>query len=299
MVLGKAACAIHNLSLLVFPNAKLFTVSSEGEEYDIIAEQRLDIIPDHSAQEKRFEECGASLNEAIRQLTVLIAKTGYYDVEWRNNPVLENSLDADGNRKLAMIEFEHLGDAEQGIIGGLSTGLIRCVNEEQGKIVVEEAKKHMNWTDWRSEYAKKQQEAWIEELADGVRLKEFYTDHNIQRGDEQILIRREELDFSAYPQSDELQQLALDVIRTINEKTTESSQLGSVKGRRYVLINTWPGSFYRKDRTRPDPSIGDDYENDQEYHEATYLGIVVKKLIELGHIFKIDMRTESGYVIQA
>lgn len=117
MIDSKRICRVHQLGLLVIPNAKLFTVQYEGEDYEIIAEQKVDIDPYESQQQKHFEDHADSLNEAIRQLTVFIAKTGFSDVEWRNVPVINNSLDKSGNRKIALIDIEETKGAELGFLG--------------------------------------------------------------------------------------------------------------------------------------------------------------------------------------
>lgn len=137
MVNAQTVTRTHQLRLLVIPSATLFSVEAENEEYEIIAERKFDINPLESAQEHYFQEHAESLNEAVRQLALFICKTGYSDVEWRNNPVLNDSLDEQGNRKIALIDIEEMECPEIGLFGGGfgRRGLVRCVTEAQGKIV--------------------------------------------------------------------------------------------------------------------------------------------------------------------
>ncbi len=305
MVIAKTVCKTHDLGLLVIPDASKFEVEHQGKKYTLIAEEKVEIKPEGSAQEQCYEDYADSLNETIRQLAVFICKTGFSDMEWRNAPVVENSLDGNGNRKIALIDLEEMSTAEKGLFGGARPprrGLVNCVNEEQGKIVVKEAKKHLSWSSSLGEFAEFRQNVRKRELKDVALLRDFYSTHNIQNGDEQIVTKTKELDFSGYPKSEKLYKLAIGLIDEINQRTKGSSSEKSVKGRRYIYINTNITAdtlFYTKDRMCPNRKLSWDYDTTEEYRNNTYLGIVVKKLVDLGHISKIIKRNGHGYFLQA
>ncbi|VHO02673.1 hypothetical protein [Candidatus Rhabdochlamydia sp. T3358] len=132
MIYAQTVIRTHQLALLVIPKAKLFIVDLEGKKYEVIAEQKLDINPHEGAQEESFLDYADSLKETIRQLGFFICKTGYSDVTWGNNPILNNSLDEKGNRKIALIDLEEINNPEIGLFGeeNRRRGLLGCVNEK-------------------------------------------------------------------------------------------------------------------------------------------------------------------------
>lgn len=140
MLRGREICEKHQLNLLVIPRAKILTCCLEGGQItEVLAEERLDIAPSSSMQEQFFEECGDTLDEAVNQFAKFIFYSGYNDIDWRNNPVLNHSLNALKQRKLALVDFdgcEH--DLLTAIFGDAhSRGLVRCVNERQGQMVLQ------------------------------------------------------------------------------------------------------------------------------------------------------------------
>lgn len=300
MIDAQTIIRTHQLSLLVIPNAKLFTVNFEGEEYVIIAEKKVDINPHESAQEQYFQDYAISLNEAIRQLAIFICKTGYSDVEWRNNPVLNNSLDENGNRKIALLDIEKMDSPEIGLFGGLKRrGLVRCVTEEQGKIVEEVAKQNgIKMSFFADAYANRKNE-----IEEGRKLKEYYSAKNITVGNESIQIDENLIDFSEYPEKEqELKKLTKELVQTINLKIATSSE-ESIKGRRYIHINVRTEPFKGLNNTLIDPGeneyiTANAFKTDEDYYNATYLGYIVKKLIELGTLYEIVKRNSHGYFLQ-
>ena len=297
MVTAETVCRTHDLGLLVIPRAQKIEIQHNDRRYTVLAEEKIDINPESSAQEQHYAEYASSLNEAIRQLALFICKTKFSDVEWRNNPIVDNSLDANGNRKIALIDLEEMRSLEDGLFGScLRRGLVECVNEEQGAIVVEEARRHISIP----ESAKSAQDRRKVELEDDRKRSEYYRAHDIATGAEQLVVVEEELDFSEYPKSEKLKKLAIDLIAEINRQTRESSEQQSIKGRRNIHINTNHELFFGTDRWNPDTSINpNDYESDEDYYNATYLGIVTRKLDELNYIYKLKERNGHGYFIQA
>lgn len=299
MINAKTIVRTHQLGLLVIPNAKLFTVNVEGDEYDIIAERKLDINPHESAQEQYFHDHAKSLNETIRQLAIFICKTGYSDVEWRNNPVLNNSLDKEGNRKIALIDVEEMNSPETGLFGGVFNrrGLVRCVTEEQGKIVEEVANQNgIKTGSFANAHALRK-----EEIEDANKLREYYKNNNIISGNEVVTLDENLVDFPEYPgQIEEIRRVTKDLIKAINDKISNASEEESIKGRRYVLINTNKAPFTKLDHELIDDSVSpNSYITAEDRYNATYMGYVVKKLVELGHIYKLVKRNGHGHFLQA
>lgn len=295
MVRAQTVVRTHNLGLLVIPRAKLITVEFQGKKYDIIAEQKLDISHEASKQEQYYEEYAGSLSSAIRQFAIFICITGHSDIEWRNNPVLNNSLDNSGNRKIALIDLEITEKPERGLFGGIGKGLVSCVTEEQGKMIEAVAKQYRVNTASFAEASVLRKK----ELEDVRKLKEYYTKKRITLGNEPVQIDQKALDFSEYPEkSQELKSLALKVLATINEQIDNNGDQHSVKGRRYIYINTNKEPFHMTvmpiDRRRSEL-----LKSDEERQDASYIGCVVKKLVESGAVYRLVNRNGHGYDIQA
>jgi hypothetical protein len=285
MVKAKTVCRTHQLGLLIIPNAKLFTVTVDKQEHEIIAERKLDINPDETAQEQYYEEFGESLDEAIHQLAIFICKTGYSDVEWRNNPVLNNSLDEGGNRKFALIDTEEMDSAEVGLFGTdekllgskVRRGLVKCVNEQQGLIVKKIAEE--NGID--HSFCETALILREKELEDGKQLKAYYSKRNVTHGDKAIEGDVQSIDFSPSPpkEVETLQELAGHLLNDINHKIKSSPSEASVKGRRNVFIS---------------------FHDDEKYNKYgnNLLQSVFNKFLELGFIYSAN-ENDYGYSIQA
>lgn len=145
MIKAQTIVRIHNLGLLYVPHAVYFTVGDNGENC-IIAEQKLKINPDPSAQKQYFHDYAANLNETIRQLAIFICQTGSSDIEWRNIPILDNREGPNKEKIIGLIDVEENNGPSNGLFGSdilfPRRGLVRCVNEEQGRIIEVVAKQH-------------------------------------------------------------------------------------------------------------------------------------------------------------
>jgi hypothetical protein len=309
MIKAQAVILTHQLGLLVLPKAKLFTVTVEREEYEIIAERKIDINPERSAQEQYFQDYAKSLNEAIRQYANFICKTGCSDVEPLNNPVVNNSLDENGNRKIAIIGIEETDGAKIGLFGGGwgRRGLVRCVTEEQGKMVEEIAKQNGINTSIESPLAASFEQAYAarkKEIEEEQKLKEYYADKNITDGTELIQLDENSVDFSEYPEKvEKLRENTKLLVQTINDGITKASPEKSIKGRRcvHIDINKYPFILQDSRLIRPgenEYATASAFETEEEFRNATYLGYIVRKLVELKviHSFK---RNSRGYLLQA
>ena len=131
-------CLEHHLDRLKVPHAKLFEVALDDTTAGIIAEERLDIESNTSAQEQLWQQT-EGMEETLRQLCVFIKETGFCDVVIPNVPIIRNSHD------VAVIDVEHMGDAAGGFFGteeSGSCGLVGCVfSEKQLNFVLSEAQK--------------------------------------------------------------------------------------------------------------------------------------------------------------
>lgn len=124
MILAETVVRTHNLGLLVIPRAKYVSWAT----VDFIVEQKLDFSQTEIKRKALFHENEEATREAIRQLAIFICKTGYNDVEWRNNPILIHDIEGE-NRKIALIDVEDLKQPAMGLFGNEKwkrTGLIGC-----------------------------------------------------------------------------------------------------------------------------------------------------------------------------
>ncbi|NGX43637.1 MAG: hypothetical protein K940chlam7_01936 [Chlamydiae bacterium] len=311
MVVGKRVCRIHKLGQLVIPNAKLFTVTVEGNEYDIIAEKKLDIDHHESMQEEYYEEYAPSLDKAIHDLAVFICETGYSDVECRNNPVLNKSLDKKGLRKIALIDIEEMEGSEAGLFGcpfafWERRGWVRCVNEEQGRIVVEVAKQHgvstsSEFHSYEDAYDKRKKQ-----LEERREIKEFHKEKGITTGKEpievdnmdslglnlteeaQIIDRVEE---GGKPIDKErivtLEEVTRNVISVINLSIQNSEDGESVKAKRKIELDT------KQDLLEKYQDLGlPSGESGREAQKKLWLYRIVQSLKDKRHLLKFKF---SGY----
>ena len=124
VILAETVVRTHNLGLLVIPRAKYVRCGT----VDFIVEQELDFSKTEIKRKALFHENEETTREAIRQLAIFICKTGYNDVEWRNNPILNHDIEGE-NKKIALIDIEDLRQPAMGLFGNEKwkrTGLIGC-----------------------------------------------------------------------------------------------------------------------------------------------------------------------------
>lgn len=264
LVHAKAVITKNNLNLLQLPSAKLFTIQVKGQSYDIIAHEKLEVYPCPEAQELFYEDHAHAINEAIRQLAVFTCITGYdHPLTWKDIPLYARD-------KLALINIKTMKSAEAGLFGTEQDDrcLVSCITEEQGKMVEEIAKERGINTE-RFQKVHEKRKAIIEQK--NLKLKEFYADKNIVKGDEPIAIDESLLNF---PQEEEkLKSLVIDLVSKINTKIAENSA-DSIKEKRRAFISPSPEGHLHFEQT-------------------------VNKLIELGAIHRIIYRFQNEYRIQA
>ncbi|MFT5318933.1 MAG: hypothetical protein ACI8RA_002202 [Chlamydiales bacterium] len=116
MIDAKKVCINENLDMLVVPKAAILFLSDKlRNRYSMIVEKKLDIETDRETC-KLFNNDSPNIAETIRQLAVFIQKTGYKDVEFRNNPVLKEKTEL-GQRKIALVDIEDMGNPYSGLFG--------------------------------------------------------------------------------------------------------------------------------------------------------------------------------------
>jgi hypothetical protein len=318
MVKAQEVCLTHQLGLLVIPHAKKFNVGGRT----FIAEQRFDVQQHESAQERLYAEL-PGLNETTRQLATFIAKTGFSDVEWRNMPIVDDTPEFQGSRRVTLVDLEEMGHPETGIFGGGlgRRGLIRCLSSEQQiDIALAEARRCGIASRWVTPAEVKARR--IDEVQNYEQLQRFYTRNGIlenarkpiQIGDLNTLglnldeqehlpeVRRNgsdgEASIECIQQSITLREAVEDVITQINTQISKAPAAASAKGTRYILLNTNHGTL------RDYLHIGLDgqyvpFISSDEQESQTWMARIINTLVAKGHLFKLDQVNGHGYFIQA
>lgn len=295
MIRARTTIREDHLDHLVLPRAKMISVQVSGDPCNIIVEQKLDIDHDTADQEEHFEEHATSLNEAIRQLAIFICKTGYADVEWRNNPMLNNSGDTLGRRKIALVDVDGSGFPETGLFGGglYINGLLSQVSLEQGRMIAAIAKENgVNTTPFENAY--RYREAVIEKRK---QLKQLYAEKRLTCPNQLVKFDVEILECSKYPEKIRLfREIAKEVIQEINLKIAENAQeKKTVKGIRSIQLVHRKEPFYRWGNFL---KAFDKTPTNMELLFNTHLGHVLRLLHEAKVILQIDCYTGHEVIFQ-
>ena len=290
MLNAKEVCLTEGLDRLYVPQSKKFTVTTPTKTYEVIAEKSVGLSCTDSYQEQMYKTA-KNTDEAFKQLVKFIAKTGYSDVEWRNNP-----LDQNGN--IALVDLEQFHGPEKGIYGGLSRGLVHSMpSERQMDMVIKEAQSLGIHPKYESVESLKNRR--LQEIESEKKLVKYYKDNGIDKeprkkidvkdlsslnlGTEKSAIKRGyEIEGGKLKRircEVSLTDVAADVIKDINEQLEKSSERESTKGKRYLLLETNHGNM---------SSYGqDDIET------------VVNALVDKNHLFKHIKTNGHGVFIQA
>lgn len=294
----------HHLDLLVIPKAKKFKVEVDGKEYEIIAEQKLDVMQNRPLQEQYFEEHAHQLGEAMRQLAIFICKTGYSDVEWRNNPIVNNSFDAQGNQKVALVDTEHQDDVIEGLYGVDRSGLIGLVNEEQAQMIEAVAKEYgvNSPIDFEDAFHERKQL-----LSMGVAFKAYHARKGIVRGNEEIGCDITGLGFDVAEKGTArdrkqvtLGDVAQAIVDEINRLIVKNNQEeGTVQSKRTILLDTNEEQLFKYTRLGYPARSLDDSPLTSEEKKYRWFDRVLQALMDQGHIFKFEEEDRLGYRILA
>ncbi|EKE08203.1 MAG: hypothetical protein ACD_17C00291G0004 [uncultured bacterium] len=318
MVKAKEVCLAHQLGLLIIPHAKKFHVDGRT----LIAEECFDVQQHESAQERLYSEL-SGLNETTRQLATFIAKTGFSDVEWRNMPIIDDAPVFQGSRRVALVDLEEMDSPEIGIFGGGlgRRGLIRCLSsEEQIDIALAEAGRHGIVNQYVTPAQVKARR--IDEVQNYEQLQRFYVRNGILENarkpiqvddlstlglnlDEQGDLRIPEVRSNASDgeaseyrhQPITLRDAVIDVIAQINDAINKTSENASIKGKRYILLNTHHSrrlqDYHRLGLPEDKVFVTEEEEN------QIWLRRIINALVAKGHLFKLDKVNGHGYFIQA
>lgn len=210
IIKAKEICLVNNLGLLVIPHVKKLNIKVENKDCTVIAEERMEINHEESAQEEFYHKYSKDLNETARQLAIFVAKSGFNDVTPRNIPLIEEAIDFQGPRRVALIDLEYMENSYNGFTGddeNESRGLLRCVAEDQIDIVIDEASKsgyniHSN------------KEERLEEIEQFKKLTQFHESKGIVNGKELLQIN--------------LDSLGLDLAETTNIKVKVRDKNGKI-----------------------------------------------------------------------
>ncbi len=286
---------INSLALLVLPHAKIFDVNVNGESHKIIAEQKLNIIVNESMQESLFYNSKEKLNDTIKQLALFICKTGYSDVEFRNNPIINNENGImDEKNKIALLDIEETAGAEIGLFRGFCrSGLIALVDKENNDAIKNIAQENNISID-NFESAVEIQKNKLMNYSD---LQIFYKRKNISTGSEEIVVNIESLDLNIEDESKtnyagtvmlvKLKDVAKAVIIKINELIQKNDKDNSIKGRRFIKLKM-SGNLQKYSKFT------------YEYNgEESWVGKIIHSLVNKNHIFKLIRKVEQTYHIQA
>ena len=311
MIQAKEVCLTHRLGLITIPQAKMFEVEAEGRTFPVIAEQSLDVRATDSAQEELYRDHANHVGQAVRQLGTFIAETGFYDVTWRNIPVIDEAPGFQGARRIGLIDLEHMEKAKHGILGSWngSRGLIRCLfSEEQMDAVLSDAKQEGIISEEKAQQVKAKR---LEEIRSDQQLLDFYQRNGIlvehrkpiavdldtlglnlaEAAEIQVerVIRNgtyEDVDFEVRPERVTMREVADATIAEINRLIQETPDNESVKGKRSLLLNTNNGVLYR-------------YYELGERENSRWFDRIINALVEKGYLFKLIKENGHGYFIQA
>ncbi|CAM0117446.1 hypothetical protein [Rhabdochlamydiaceae symbiont of Dictyostelium giganteum] len=100
---------VYQLTHLVLPHAKLISIQVGDQQYEMIAEEKFNLKPHHLSREITHEPYAKSVQKAKEQVDLFITQMGYLFGNGLHLPVLD-PVDAEGNRKIALINTQYLTD---------------------------------------------------------------------------------------------------------------------------------------------------------------------------------------------
>jgi hypothetical protein len=307
MIKAKEVCLAHQLGQLIIPHAQKIEIKVGGTNYTLIAEETLDLVSNSSAQKELYhkysKELPKELSETARQLAIFIAKTGFNDVTPRNIPILNRSNDETSDEKsgpkIGLIDLEAMDSVENGFTGDEngSCGLIGCLSEEQIDVVIDEAKKQSVIISKSFHDAKEQR---LEKLESNKQLRQFHENNQIITGKEPLKVDLDSLDLDLTENSKKHKedvtfgQVTKAVITEINRLIEQSSEDASIKGKRYIVLNTNHHPFYQYNEL----GLPEGFYN-AEQEKKGWMYRIIQALVDKGHLFKLDKINGHGYFIQA
>ena len=321
MVRAKEVCLIHQLGLITLPHAIMFEVEAEGRIFSVIAEESLNVRATDSTQEELYRNHAIVLDQAVRQLAIFIAETGFSDVIWGNIPVIDEDSNFQGARRIGLIDLEHMESAKSGVLGSFnngSCGLVRCLfSQAQIDRVLDDAKQRgiINQSEAQQIKAKR-----LEEIHSSNQLLDFYQRNGIltdqrkpidvdlstlglnleETGEIRVknVIKNgtdDDEDLEEHSQRVTMREVAEVTIAEINRLIQKTADDESVKGKRSILLSTNSKKIapYQNLGAPPGFILKDGEE------KLFWLRKIIDALIEKGYLFKLVKENGRGYFIQA
>jgi hypothetical protein len=112
----------NNFALLEIPRTRKITVDFQGQKMVVLAQEKVK-IQDEAFQEELRDQHATTLTAAYCQLAKFLMLTRLNDFTSRNIRVLENSLDENGNRKMAIIDLDGIESIGQSTEEKIEMGL--------------------------------------------------------------------------------------------------------------------------------------------------------------------------------
>ncbi|MFN4174094.1 MAG: DUF648 domain-containing protein [Parachlamydiaceae bacterium] len=314
MVKAKEVILANQLGQLIVPHAKKIEIKASDKTYTLIAEECLDFDADVSTHITRYQTPSKALDETVRQLAVFIAKTGFNDVTWRNIPFLNEKPDAQGNRRVALIDLEDMDrdSVDKGFTGDVneSCGLIGCLSKDQIDIAINEAKKQGISGDF--EYAKGKR---LKEIEYENRLQKYYEDKNIKTGKEplevdlaslgldlneetqtNVTILTPEGKFGWVEKTISMKQVAEALIAEINKQLKNGPKTGLVSQKRSISLYSGCDMLVEYGKLGlPEGKLF----YDKNGEDRLWIRRIIKALIDKGYLFDLEDLGGYGYRIQA
>lgn len=327
MIKAKEVCLVHHLGLLVIPQAKKIQIAGRT----LIAERRINIIPNASVQEDLHAKHTRNLTKAIDQVSKLTFKALCSDWAFRNLAVIMDELDGieesqaldEGvDLRIALVDLEDMNSAAEGIFGGDESrpGLVRCLfSEEQIDRVLAEAQQHGVVNPYVSPEQIKR--IRMEELAEYHRLQNLYEakgilhDHRkpIQIDDlsslgfdleeegeisipevvENATTGKKKIEYTSHTVT--FGQVIEDTIAAINQEILNAPEEASAKGKRrvYLSVNNDPFTAYNNLGLPARVNVT------EEEEKQIWLRRIFQALVDNGHIASWEVDALRGYIIQA
>lgn len=255
MVRAQYVCHALDLDLLVVPGARKIEVEYQGKIWLFIAEERLNVNTNPSAQEECYRRYTCGMDDLIRQLILFIQHARMSDISWRNLPLLNDHV-----AKVGLIDLDRIDTSvSTGLLGTgeePERGLLNCLfSEEQIDAVVEAVRPYD-----LSHQADEMRQRRLQELQRESKLQQFYLEKDLLREphrtidigywtekdwerlgldlDETAEIRiRKTADRPSRSTTITLRQAVEDVVNAINYAIQNAPADASIKGRRCASFN--------------------------------------------------------------
>lgn len=146
IIQAERICRIFNFNLLVIPRVKKIEIQKGEIKFLFLIEELLDVAAGDPEQDAMYKKYSGQFDETARQIALFVAETGFHDVIPRNLPILKEKEDYQGDRRVGMIDLEHVkAYCKSGGFWGSnnSYGVIGCLyTEKQIDAALEIAEKY-------------------------------------------------------------------------------------------------------------------------------------------------------------